>query len=328
MVVRIGILGAAAIAPTAVINPAKDLENVEVVAVAARNPERAAKYAAEHGIPRVHASYEELLADDQVDLVYIPTPASLHGTWTKKAIAAGKDVLCEKPFTANAEEAKEVALAAAEQRVKVYEAMHSLYHPLWREAASVITSGEIGQVKEASAVFNYGIDDRADIRWNPDLAGGAMMDLGVYPLTLLRFLFPDLELISAYAESEDGVDSSLEGRYRRPDGSTVGLFTNMAPGTPEEQLLIVRGSQGSLTLDMFVHPQNGGTLTVDSESGRRVVEASGADSYTRMLKAVARAVEEDEAVPTDAAAAVKTMEAIDELYLAAGLDRRQPAVTE
>lgn len=324
MTVRIGILGAANIAPTAVIVPAKDHQDIEVVAVAARQRDRAEAFAAEHDIPQVLDDYQAVIDSPDVDVVYIPTPAALHGRWTLKAIKAGKHVLCEKPFTANGEEAEEVAQAARHRGVVVMEAMHSQYHPLWYEALTALRSGEIGTVLEASAVFDVPIPDRGDIRWNPQLGGGALMDLGVYPLTLLRYLFGDLELISARAEDIDGVDYSLEGHYKSGVGADVALFTSMEKGTSEVQRLVVRGTGGTLTLDHFVHPQGGGSLVIDGDGGHREVLAEGASSYSHMLGALAAAVQGGGTVPTDAQAAVQTMHAIDELYREAGLEPRRP----
>src|SRR3954467_14408500 len=144
MSLRIGVLGAARIAPAALIKPASSNPSVSVDAVAARSPERAQAFATRHGIPRVHASYEELVTDPDLDAVYNPLPNGLHGRWTRAALAAGKHVLCEKPFTANAAEAREIAdLGATSDRV-VMEAFHYRYHPLALRIEQIIASGELG----------------------------------------------------------------------------------------------------------------------------------------------------------------------------------------
>ena len=127
--VRIGILGAARIAPMALIKPARGNAEVVVAAVAARDVSRAQAFAAKHGIARVHDSYEALIADPDLDAVYNPLPNGLHGRWTRAALAAGKHVLCEKPFTANAAEAREIAELAAKSDRVVMEAFHYRYHP-------------------------------------------------------------------------------------------------------------------------------------------------------------------------------------------------------
>ena len=146
--VRIGALGAARITPAALTKPAASLDDVEVVAVAARDRSRAQTFASKHGIATVHDSYDALLADAQVEAVYNPLPNGLHGRWTIAALAAGKHVLCEKPFTANAAEAEQVAVAAAAAPGLVcMEAFHYRYHPLVERLLDIIASGEIGDVR-------------------------------------------------------------------------------------------------------------------------------------------------------------------------------------
>ena len=175
---RIGILGAAAIAPAAIVRPARETPGVEVLAVAARDPARAASFASRHGIDRVHGSYDALLADPEIDAVYIPLPNGLHGAWTRKAIDAGKHVLCEKPFTANATEAAEVAeLADSSDRV-VMEAFHWRYHPLMQRLIDLVASGDLGEITTLDAGFCFPLLKPHDIRWSRALAGGSLMDAG------------------------------------------------------------------------------------------------------------------------------------------------------
>jgi len=150
--VRIGILGAARIAPPALVNPAKKNAEVVVAAVAARDPSRAQAFAAKHGIPRVHDDYDKLIADPNLDAVYNPLPNGLHGRWTRAALAAGKHVLCEKPFTANAAEAREIAELAANSDRVVMEAFHYRYHPLNQRVEEIIASGELGKLERVVAI--------------------------------------------------------------------------------------------------------------------------------------------------------------------------------
>jgi predicted dehydrogenase len=176
--VRIGILGAARIAPSAVIAPAKGNGEVVVAAVAARDGARAHAFAAKHGIPRVHESYEALIADPDLDAVYNPLPNGLHGRWTRAALAGGKHVLCEKPFTANAAEAREVAELAAKSDRVVMEAFHYRYHPLTLRIEQIIASGELGKLERVEAAMCFPLPKFSDIRYKYSLAGGATMDAG------------------------------------------------------------------------------------------------------------------------------------------------------
>ena len=178
---RIGVLGAARIAPAAIIRPAQHVADVEVVSVAARDPERAKAFAAKHSIPKVPRSYEELLADPDIDAVYNPLPNGLHGRWTLAAIAAGKPVLCEKPFTANADEARVVASAADSAGIVVMEAFHYRYHPLFTRVKELLDGGAIGPVVHIETWMCFPLPMRKDIRWQLGLAGGATMDAGATP---------------------------------------------------------------------------------------------------------------------------------------------------
>ncbi len=324
MTVRIGILGAADIAPTAVIDPAESVEGVQVVAVAARDPKRAEEFAREHGIPRVLPDYQAVIDDPGVDVVYVPTPASLHGYWTKRAIAAGKAVLCEKPFAANSTEAREVAAAADSAGVLVMEAMHSEHHPLWRAAQIAIDSGDLGTLTEIEVDFSWPIPDKSDIRWNPELAGGALMDLGIYPVTLLEYLFGAISVVGAEATEENGVDATLTAQLLSGGGVPIKFRTSMEEGTEPVQRLIVRGDRGQVTLDGFVHPHNGGQLEVTVDGKTRVLPADEQSSYACMLEVLRRGVTEGADVVTDAAAATVTMQLVDDLYAAAGMEPRKP----
>jgi predicted dehydrogenase len=144
---RIGVLGAARIAPAALLRPARVVDGVEVGAVAARDRGRASAFAAKHGVATVHDSYADLLADPSLDAVYVPLPNGRHAEWTLAAIAAGKHVLCEKPFTANAEQARQVAAAAEGAGVVVMEAFHYRYHPLAQRMVDIVRSGELGRIR-------------------------------------------------------------------------------------------------------------------------------------------------------------------------------------
>src|ERR1043165_5740451 len=141
--IRMGVLGAAAIVPNALTNPARNIPEVEVVAIAARGPKRAEAFARKHHIPRVHQSYSDLLADPDIDAIYNPLPNSLHAEWTIRALQAGQPVLCEKPFASNTREAEEMAKVARETGLVLSEAFAYRYHPLTARIKEMIASGEL-----------------------------------------------------------------------------------------------------------------------------------------------------------------------------------------
>src|SRR3954449_1959347 len=152
---RIGVLGAARIAPAALVRPAKHVPDVTVAAIAARDPARAQKFANKHGIAKTHTSYAALIDDPDINAVYIPLPNGLHAAWTLRAIAAGKHVLCEKPFTSNEKEAREVADAAATSGLVVMEAFHYRYHPLAERMRGIVHGGELGEIREVQTAMCF-----------------------------------------------------------------------------------------------------------------------------------------------------------------------------
>jgi len=232
--VRIGILGTAKIAPVAIICPAKLSTDAIVVAIAARDGQRAEAYAKKHGIPKWYGSYEQLLEDPDIDAVYVPSPNGLHFRWAKKALECGKHVLCEKPLTSNADEGAEL-VAIAERCGKVLmEAAHSFHHPALIKTREIVRSGEIGTILEVKASFCIPYMPASDIRYNvngtnPLLAGGAFMDGGVYTSHCVRFL-TDLNfkrVLSARAtEKFPGVDSSMEAVVEFENSEVIGRVRN------------------------------------------------------------------------------------------------------
>jgi predicted dehydrogenase len=327
--IRIGILGAAGIAPEAVIHPAWSVAEADIVAVAARDRDRAAGFAAEHGIPTVHGSYAELLADPEVDVVYNPTPNGLHGRWTVAAVAAGKHVLCEKPFTANATEARSVAAAVPASDRVVMEAFHYRYHPLTVRTIEIVRSGELGKLVSVEAGLGGLGPDRDDIRWQLALAGGALMDLGCYPVHLLRSVVgAEPRVLAATAgQADPGVDADMDISLEFPDGVAGRVLSSMQSETPYIYAKFT-GEDGELEVANPFAPQRGHKLTINSGGTTRTETTTIEPSYVFQLRALADAVLRGAPISTGPADAIRNMEVIDAAYLAAGLQPRQPtAVT-
>ncbi|HMD47063.1 MAG TPA: Gfo/Idh/MocA family oxidoreductase [Acidimicrobiales bacterium] len=330
MALRIGTLGAARITPAALVKPARRTGAAEVVAVAARDPERARAFAGTHGIPTVHRTYDELIADPTVDAVYNPLPNGLHGRYTLAALAAGKPVLCEKPFTANAEEARVVAGAAAASGLVVMEAFHYRYHPMAARLLEILASGELGDIVRIEAGLSFPLPRTSDIRFQADLAGGALMDAGCYPVHLLRTLAGgEPEVTSAQAKlASPGVDRAMRATFSLPGGGDGAIRCSMLSSDVLRVTASVQGDRGSLKVLNPFSPQAFNRVSVRTPVERRVEHLTREPTYDFQLRAFVAAVTSGTPVLTPPEDSVRTMTVIDAIYRAAGLEPRQPTGAE
>jgi predicted dehydrogenase len=331
---RIGILGAARIAPMALVRPARAVPEVEVAAVAARDPARARAFASKHGIPRAHDSYDALLADPAIDAVYNPLPNALHCEWTIRALRAGKHVLCEKPIASNADEAGRMAEAARASGCVLMEAFHWRYHPLAARMKEVLASGEIGSLRHLEVWFAFPMLLPGDIRWRWDLGGGAMMDTGCYTVSMVRQLArpersdgllpegePEVVAARAWLRSPQ-VDRRVEADLRYGDGRSARIVCSLLSCTLLRTSVRALGDRGEMRVLNPLAPQFGNWLRVRGRGGRRRERVRGEASYTHQLRAFTDAVRRGRALPTGADDAVANMRVIDAVYRAAGLRPR------
>jgi predicted dehydrogenase len=326
---RIGILGASRIAEKAIIGPATELGH-RMVAVAARDPQRAAVFAEKHGVERALASYAEVIDDPEVDVIYNPLANALHAPWNLAAIAAGKPVLSEKPFARNRSEAATVAQAAEAAGVTVLEGFHYFFHPVTQRAFTVAASGEIGPITRVEVRMAMPTPDDDDPRWSLELAGGALMDLGCYGLHIMRSLgrlgLDGLggapSIVSAEAEQRTpGVDALCDVELEFPGGAT-GLSTNSMVAPEYSFTTRIIGTEGDVLVLDFIRPNDDDRLTVRSPSGERVERLGTRPSYTYQLQAFADHVQQGTPLPFDTADAVTNMSYVDTAYRAAGLPTR------
>lgn len=309
---RIGLIGASRVATYAVIAAAKALADIEVVTVAARDPERARAYAEEHAIPRFSADYDALISDPEVDLVYIATPPLFHADQAMAAIAKGKPVLVEKPFAMSSAEAQRVFTAARTAAVPLFEAMHSPHHRLFKHVLKLIDDGAIGAVRHIEAIFTAPIDPEDPIRWNGELGGGALMDLGVYPLTWVRRIAgEEFEVSDGHVTMRQDVDESFAVRLIFPDGTTARIEASMA--APVAARLTVEGETGVIAVVNPVAPQRGHQLVVRTAAGERSETIEGRSSYEEQLLNIRASLQEGTAFPYPADDFVKSMEAIERI---------------
>jgi len=324
---RIGVLGAARIAENAISTPAL-LTGARLVAVAARDRSRAEAFAARNGAERVVDSYADVLVDPEVEAIYNPLPNGLHAPWNLAAIAAGRHVLSEKPFAADAEEAEEVRAAGARAGLVVVEGFHYLYHPVTRRLHELLATGELGDLERVETTFIVPPPPPDDPRWSLSLAGGALMDLGCYSLHAQRMLAPwgggEPSLVDARGaerEGRPGVDEWVDADLLFPAGASGVARCHMAGEQMQATCRIV-GSLGTATAANFVLPHLDNRLFVTTAAGDRVEHLGTRTSYTYQLEAFTAFVRDGVPMSSDSADAVATMTLIDACYAAIGLGRR------
>ena len=311
----------------AVIQPSR-ITGDRLVAVAARDRARADEYAARHGIERVLADYQAVIDDPEVDVVYNPLANGHHGPWNLRAIAAGKHVLSEKPYASNAAEARVVRDAAAAAGVHVVEAFHYRYHPVQQRMIELAGSGEIGDVVYVEARMLMAPPPAGDLRWDWDVAGGGLMDVGCYAVHGLRDLAGlmggDPGVLRARAgelPEHPRIDAWLTADLEYPNGVPARIECSMTHGVLDFSLRIV-GSNGEAYAPAFVLPHMDDRIIVTVGTEQRVEELGSRSSYTYMLEALRRLVRSGEPMVTDADDAVVTMQMIDDIYTAAGMSPR------
>jgi predicted dehydrogenase len=297
---------------------------VQILAIVARDPRRAHRFAKKHNIPRVHPTYAALLADHDIDAIYNPLPNSLHAKWTVRALKAGKHVLCEKPMASNAEEAQEMAAVARATGLVLSEAFAYRYHPLTARVKEIITSGEIGSVRHIAAQFSFLLPAPNNIRFKYDLAGGALMDCGCYPVSLIRYIAeaePSVEQAQARLFAAQ-VDHNMKAELSFADGRTAHMECGMLSPKLFRSMLTVEGDAGVLRVISPFQPHVFHSLTVRGKTGSIRERVPGENSYTLQLRAFVRAIRGEMKLNTDSTDAIGNMRLIDAIYEKAGLNKR------
>lgn len=322
---RIGVLGASRIAESAIVGPANTLGH-RLVAVAARDRDRAEVFAGKYGVERVVDDYQSLIDDPEVEVIYNPLANSLHAPWNLAAIAAGKSVLTEKPFARNAIEAAAVRDAARPDGLVVLEAFHYLFHPMMKRTFELLDAGTIGDIRNVDIVMGMPEPGPDDPRWRYDLAGGAIMDLGCYGLHLFRMLGRYCggapRITGARALLRDAqVDEACSISVEYPGGAS-GFNTNSMVSGEYEFTCHIIGSDGALFLHDFLGPNRDDRLAVTTTERTTIENIGTRSTYTYQLEALAAAVRDGTPLPIGIDDAIENMGYIDAAYRAAGLDPR------
>ena len=310
---RVGILGAAKIAPAALIEPARSMPEVQVAAVAARDLSRAQAYATTNGIPAAYDSYEALLARPDIDAIYNALPPARHADLTIAALRAGKHVLCEKPFAMNAVEARAMVDAGTQSGRVLMEAFHYRYHPLFGALLDTVRSGQLGRLESIAATFVVPIAERdGELRFDAALGGGCLMDMGTYCVHWCRTVAGREPGVSAAAMrmGATGVDLHTTATLDFGAGLTASIDCGMdAPFTARLEIV---GSAGRLTANNPLAPQFGNQVRLEV-NGEPVVtrEYERTPTYAFQLAAFVAAVRRGELPVTAGEDCVAQMAVLD-----------------
>ena len=323
--VRWGVLGAANIAVRKVVPAMQRGERSEVVAIASRDVEKARAATGPLGIARAYGSYEELLADPDVEAIYNPLPNHLHVPWTIRAAEAGKHVLCEKPIALSATEARELLAVRERTGVMIGEAFMVRSHPQWIAARELVTTGRIGQLRVVAGHFAYSRRDPADVRSRPEWGGGGLMDVGCYPITMARWLFgeePEAVIGIFDRDPELGVDRIASALLRFPSGQAT--FTCAMQLVPYQRMQI-HGTTGRIEVEIPFNAQPDRPMRIFVDDGKEFADASAValefpvvDQYTLQADRFSAAVRGDGPVPVTVEDAIANMAVIDALFRSEG----------
>ena len=322
--VRIGVISTARIGWRQVIPATQLASNCEVVAISSRDLTTARHWADKLGIAKAYGSHEELLADDEIDAIYNPLPNHLHAEWTMKAASAGKHVLCEKPFTLTAVEAEHAAAHCAAQGVVLMEAFMYRLHPSWVQAKRLVDSGAIGVLTAIQGWFSYYNTDTANIRNVAEYGGGALYDIGCYPINASRLIFgsePEVVGATIVRDPQLMVDTVTSAMLRFGDATAT--FTCSTRVEPDQRMHIY-GSEGVLTIDIpFNIPPDRHTHIQLSHGGQRpvnpdvrVISFAPCDQYTVQAETFANSILSGTPPPFGAEDAVANMRVIDAVFAA------------
>jgi predicted dehydrogenase len=322
--VRWGVLSTAAIGLKKVVPAMQNSDWTEVTAIASRDLHKAQESARLLGIPKAYGSYEELLADPEIEVIYNPLPNQLHVPWSIKAAEAGKHVLCEKPISMTVAEARSLLAVQARTGVKIGEAFMVRTHPQWLRTRELIASGRIGQLRSVLGFFSYFNTDPRNIRNIAAYGGGGLMDIGCYPINTSRFVFGEEPLrVSSVLEKDPNfqTDRLTSAILQFPSGHAV--FTCSTQLVPYQRMQIL-GTRGRIEIEIPFNAPNDRPCRIFIDDGRDLVGGGitietfpTCDQYTLQGDAFSKALREGTAVPVPLTDAIRNMAVIEAVFRAA-----------
>jgi predicted dehydrogenase len=322
--VRWGVLSTAGIGVKKVLPAMQKGEWTEVTAIASRDLHKAQEAARAVGIPKAYGSYEELLADPEIEAIYNPLPNQLHVPWSIKAAEAGKHVLCEKPISMTVAEAKSLVPVQQRTGVKIGEAFMIRCHPQWQRTREMITSGRIGHLRSVMGFFSYFNVDPKNIRNIAECGGGGLMDIGCYPINTSRFVFGEEPVrVSAVLEKDPAfqTDRLTSAILEFPSGQAI--FTCSTQLVPYQRMQIL-GTKGRIEVEIPFNAPNDRPCRIFEDDGRDLLGGGitietfpTCDQYTLQGDAFSKAVREGTEVPVPLSDAIKNMAVIEAVFRAA-----------
>ncbi|HEX6331418.1 MAG TPA: Gfo/Idh/MocA family oxidoreductase [Actinomycetota bacterium] len=323
--VRWGVLSTAKIAVEKVIPGMRTAERCDLVAIASRDPALAGEWASRLGIPKAHGSYEALLADPDVEAVYIPLPNHLHAEWTMRAAEAGKHVLCEKPLALSSEQAQEMIEACRNADVLLMEAFMYRVHPQWVRVREIVSSGRLGELLVVEGFFSYRNLDPHDIRNIADYGGGALMDIGCYPINVARMMFgAEPSGVKAFLRRDPSFGTDVLTTAVLDFGGRHATFTCSTQLENDQRVHLI-GTQGRLLVEIpFNIPPDRATRLFFTAGGdppvapnTEIIEIPPADPYGVQIDGFSRAVVEGGEAPLSTEDSVANMRVIERVVAAA-----------
>ena len=291
-VVRWGILGCGSIASSAIAPAISWSQDSELLAIGSRTPERAAAKAAELGASRAYGRYEDMLADPEIDAVYIGVPTGEHARWALAAAAAGKHVLCEKSLTLDLSHALDVRDECAARNLVLVEGFMYRHHPQWTRVRALLDEDTIGRVRHVRAWFRATLDDGANHRWSPSLGGGALFDLTCYAVNVARFAIGEepSRALGTARWAESGVDEATDALLEFPSGAVASVHGSLR--APFEQGVVISGERGRIVVERpFVPRWDATEIAIHVRRGAPDIEIiAGANHSLHMIEHVSRCI--------------------------------------
>ncbi|WP_291855858.1 Gfo/Idh/MocA family oxidoreductase [Marinilabilia sp.] len=310
---KIGILGTSNHYLKRIVLPLQDTEYCESYAIGSRNIKKAESMARDFNIPLWYGSYQAVLNDADVDMVYIPLPNHMHKEWVEKCIEAGKPVLCEKPLGMNAAEAQKITEKAQEAGILLMEGFMYMFHPMWKYARDIIRTQQIGDVQYIHTAFSYNNPSPTNIRNIPEYGGGALMDIGCYAISVPRFIMGEepsqvMSLQTAHPDFGTDMHSSAIMDFGGPRAT---FTVSTAAQAFQKVDIVTNGGSITIHIPFNTYVDVPAQMTVTDGMGTRIIEFAPSNAYGLMFDAFADAVINNKQLPVSPQDAINNMKVID-----------------